>query len=65
MNKLEQIMDEVDNGIRKLDKGDIWTANSHSVSILIVSLFLLLLAIGGLFIGVYITIKWKVVKRLR
>ena len=60
---LERIMEEVEDGFGKLDEDEIWTANSHSCSMLIVSFFLLLLGIGAAFVEAYYFLKWKVVRR--
>ena len=65
MNKLEEIMDEVEIGLAKLDKGEIWTANSHGLSLLIVSLLLFLVGLGSIFIGLYYTLKFKVYWRIK
>jgi len=63
MNRLEQIMDEVEAGINKLDKGDLWISNSCWVSLLILSLFLLSLSVCYVFISIYMTVKWSIVKK--
>lgn len=64
LDKLEEVMDEVEAGLTKLDKGDIWSVNSHPLSLFIVSMFLFHLAIAGILIDVYYALKFKIYWRL-
>jgi len=65
IDKIETIVEEVEDGIRKLNENEIWTANSHSISMFIVSIFLLFLAIGAFLLELYFFVKFKIVWRLR
>ena len=65
LDKLEHIMDEVEAGLEKLDKADIWTANSSSWSLILVSILLFHTAVMGFFIGLYYHLKFKIYWRLK
>lgn len=65
LDKLERIVDEVEAGLDKLDKGDIWTSNSSSASLFIVSQILFWLSILNCCIDTYYWIKRKTYWRLK
>jgi hypothetical protein len=53
------ILNGVEAGVAKLDRGDIWTANSSPWSLLLVSIFLFWMSMLGLLIGLYYFIKMR------
>jgi len=65
LDTLEEIMDEVEEGLERLDKPDYWTCNSHTASLLVVSFLLLMLVLTCIPHRIYYTLKFKVYWRIK
>ena len=64
MNRVERTMEEVEEGIRKLDAKELWISNSNPESLAILAMFLISIAILGAAIETYMFIKWRIIKRI-
>ena len=65
LDTLGEFMDEVEEGLAKLDKHEYWSANSLALSLLIVSFFLLMLVLSCIPHNIYYTLKFKVYWRIK
>jgi len=55
---LDEIVNEVQEGFKKLDRGEYWTCNSHVLSVAILGWSLILLALLYIPINIYYKIKY-------